>query len=223
MTVKQILSDLESLGDEKRKAHNVKHGISADLQFGVKMGDIRKVAKKYKKAEKNVAIELWNTRILEAQLISTLLIKPEKLSIEELNSLVETISFDYVADWFNSYIANKHPEKDKLLENWLKSDNKWALRSAGSLLASKITKDAKDLNLGKLLDQIETEMPVAPQEVQWTMNFALAYIGIHHAEHRQKAIEIGNKLGIYKDYPVPRGCTSPFAPIWIEEMVNRQK
>jgi hypothetical protein len=26
---------------------------------------------------------------------------------------------------------------------------------------------------------------------------------------------IGEKLGIYRDYPCSPGCTSPFAPIWI--------
>ena len=33
---------------------------------------------------------------------------------------------------------------------------------------------------------------------------------------------IGKKLGVFRDYPVSKGCTSPFAPIWIEEMVRRQ-
>ena len=28
----------------------------------------------------------------------------------------------------------------------------------------------------------------------------------------QQAITIGEKLGIYRDYPVSKGCTSPFAP-----------
>lgn len=65
-------------------------------------------------------------------------------------------------------------------------------------------------------------MATAAPEAQWTMNFALAEIGINHPQHRQRAIEVGEKLGVYRDYPVPRGCTSPFAPIWIKEMVRRQ-
>jgi hypothetical protein len=27
---------------------------------------------------------------------------------------------------------------------------------------------------------------------------------------------------VRKDYPTPPNCTSPFAPIWIAEMVRRQ-
>ena len=46
--------------------------------------------------------------------------------------------------------------------------------------------------------------------------------GIHSPVHRKRALAIGEALGIYRDYPVSRGCTSPFAPIWINEMVSRQ-
>jgi len=66
-------------------------------------------------------------------------------------------------------------------------------------------------------------MAGAAPEVQWTMNFCLAGIGIHFPEHRERAIAIGEKLGLYRDYPVSKGCTSPFAPIWIEEMVSRSE
>jgi 3-methyladenine DNA glycosylase AlkD len=62
----------------------------------------------------------------------------------------------------------------------------------------------------------------AAPEVQWTMNFCLAGIGIHVPALRQRAIGIGEALGVYRDYPVSKGCTSPFAPTWIGEMVRRQ-
>jgi hypothetical protein len=54
------------------------------------------------------------------------------------------------------------------------------------------------------------------------MNTALANIGINHPALRERALEIGERLGIYRNYPTPKGCTSPFAPLWINEMVRRQ-
>ena len=50
----------------------------------------------------------------------------------------------------------------------------------------------------------------------------IAEIGIHFPQHLERAIAIGEKLGAFRDYPTPKGCTSPFAPIWIAEMVRRQ-
>jgi 3-methyladenine DNA glycosylase AlkD len=54
------------------------------------------------------------------------------------------------------------------------------------------------------------------------MAAGLGQIGIEHAEHRDRVIDIGERLGVLKDYPTPPGCTSPFVPIWVGEMVRRQ-
>ena len=50
----------------------------------------------------------------------------------------------------------------------------------------------------------------------------VAKIGINFPKHRKRALAIGEKLGVYRDYPTSKGCTSPFAPIWINELVKRQ-
>ena len=65
-------------------------------------------------------------------------------------------------------------------------------------------------------------MTSADPEVQWTINNTLAAIGIHFSKHRKRVIAIGERLGIYRDYPVSKGGTSPFVPIWINELVRRQ-
>ena len=83
-------------------------------------------------------------------------------------------------------------------------------------------KSPEGLDLRGLLDRIESEMAGADPEVQWTMNNTLAAVGIHFPKLRKRAIAIGETLGIYRDYPCSKGCTSPFAPIWIKAMVSRQ-
>ncbi|MBM4480936.1 hypothetical protein GS444_16325 [Rhodococcus hoagii] len=66
-------------------------------------------------------------------------------------------------------------------------------------------------------------MKDAPERLQWAMNECLATIGIHHRELRARAIDIGERLEVLKDYPTPPNCTSPFAPVWIDEMVRRRE
>ena len=51
----------------------------------------------------------------------------------------------------------------------------------------------------------------------------LAQIGIEHPEHRARALAIGERLEVLKDYPTSPGCTSPYAPDWINEMVRRKQ
>ncbi len=97
-----------------------------------------------------------------------------------------------------------------------------AARAGWNLTAERVVKSPDGLDLPALLDRIESEMGKANPAAQWTMNSCLAEIGIHFPEHRKRALAIGEALGIYRDYPVSKGCTSPFAPIWINEMVKRQ-
>ncbi len=80
------------------------------------------------------------------------------------------------------------------------------------------------LGLVRDIDLISSTAEVgdADPEVQWTMNFVLVEIGTHFPDHRERALAIGEKLGLYRDYPVSKGCISPFAPIAINEMVSRQ-
>jgi 3-methyladenine DNA glycosylase AlkD len=86
-----------------------------------------------------------------------------------------------------------------------------------------VAKQPEGLDLSGLLDIIEAEMKDAPDRLQWAMNHCLAQIGIEHAEHRARALGIGERLEVLKDYPTPPNCTSPFAPTWIHEMVRRQQ
>lgn len=220
MTVKDALQQLEALGNEKVRAHNTKYG-AGDNQFGVKLGDIRALAKKIK-TNHELGQALWKTGNSDAQLLATLVIKPKDLSADELDRMVRSATFSHVADWLNSYVVKEHPEKEALRRKWMSDDHPWAGRAGWSLTSERIGKTPEGLGLPALLDRIESEMGNAAPEVQWTMNFCLAGIGIHFPEHRTRAIAIGEKLGIYRDYPVSRGCTSPFAPIWINEMVRRK-
>ena len=221
MTVNEILAQLEALGDEKLRAQNKKRG-AGDNQFGVKMGDIRTLAKKIK-TNHEIALELWDTGNIEARQLAILIVVPKKLSIDELNKMVRSEKYVWVADWLYSYVIKEHPEKEKLRTEWMKTKDVMAARAGWSLTAGCVVRSPEVLDLPALLDRIESEMPKAAPEVQWTMNTTLAQIGINHPKLRKRAFAIGEKLGIYRDYPVSKGCTSPFAPIWINEMVSRQK
>lgn len=231
MNLKEALAKLESMGDEKRREYNLKpapHGVAAGKlkQFGVAMGDVRALAKKIK-SDHPLALQLWKTGNLDAQLLAILIMKPKELSPKELDTMIREARFTQVADWLNAYIVKEAlspAEKESLREKWMKDKDGWAARAGWNLTASKINKasaGSDGLEVEALLGRIETEMPKAPPETQWTMNNALIAIGIQHARHRKRAIAIGEKIGLYKDWPMSKGCIIPYAPTAINEMVKR--
>nr|WP_269452111.1 DNA alkylation repair protein [Tessaracoccus coleopterorum] len=96
--------------------------------------------------------------------------------------------------------------------------------SAGwALTADRVAKKPDGIDPAGLLDVIEADMRDAPERLQWAMNQCLAHIGIYHAELRERAVAIGERLGVLRDYPTPPNCTSPFAPTWIAEIVRRRE
>ncbi|MBX3745821.1 MAG: DNA alkylation repair protein [Verrucomicrobiae bacterium] len=220
MTLQEALKELKARGDEKVRAQNARSGAVA-IQYGVRLGDIRALAKRIR-TNHALGLSLWESGNADAQFLATLVVEPAKLSAGELEGMVRSIAFVRVADWLNAYVVAKHPGKEALREVWMTSDDRWEARAGWSLTAERVAKAPEGLDLVALLDRIESEMAGAAPEVQWTMNGTLAAIGIHVPALRGRAIAIGEKLGLYRDYPVPKGCTSPFAPIWIEAMVKRQ-
>lgn len=219
MNLSDALARLESLTDPKTHKRNARLG--AVDHYGVKLGDIRKVAKQIK-MDPDLSRALWASGNIDARLLSILIIKPESLTTDELDARVRANAFAQVADWLSAYLVKKHPGKEVLRQGWMADDHPMAARAGWSLTAERVVKSPEGLDLWALLDRIEAEMGGACPEVQWTMNMCLAQIGIESPDHRQRALAIGHALGVLRDYPTSKGCTSPFAPIWIEEMVRRQ-
>lgn len=220
MSCEALLTRLKTLGNDARRKHNAKAGAPAD-QFGVKLGDLRTIAKELK-TNHPLALQLWQTGNLEAQLIATLILKPRDLSVDELDRMTRSTTCAQVADWWNAYVVAAHPERETLRQRWMQAGDPWRARAGWNLTAGLVKTDPSRLDLPALLDRIEREMGTARPEVQWTMNNTLAAIGIHHPKLRPRAVALGEQIGLYRDWPKSPGCTPPFVPVWVAEMVRRQ-
>lgn len=215
-----VLGRLEALGSEKMRLLVVRHGGPGDA-YGVKLGDVRALAKGIR-SDHALGLELWACGQYEAMLLATLILKPKALGAADIDRMVGSVGYAQVADYLMTNVVKLHPDREALRLCWMEAPEPMRARAGWSLTADRVPRDPQGLDLARLLDRIEREMADAPAEAQWTMNFCLAQIGIHVADLRGRAIAIGERLGLYRDYPVTKGCTSPFAPSWIREMVSRQ-
>ena len=224
MTVANVLTKLEVLGTEQLRAQNVRHGY-VGAQVGVKLGEIRPIAKAIK-LNTAFGLELWETGFLEARLVAVLIMKPKELSVEQLKMLAQTATYGHLADWVNSYLVKQHPEKEALRNAWLSlnaTEEPWLARTAWSLTTERVSKSPDGLDIAGVLNRIDNELATAPEPTRWTMNFCLGELGIHHAKYRAEAVAIGERVGAYRDYPTSKGCISPFVPLWVAAIVEREK
>lgn len=221
MDLDEALTKLESLSDEKLRARNERLGWSGE-QFGAQMGGIRTLAKRIK-SDHALGLDLWKSGNLDARLLACRVLVPKQLSPKELDTMVRDVTFMQLAEWFTSYVVKQHPSREELREKWMQAKDPGRMRAGWSLTSERIARDPDGLDAPALLARIDAELARAHAAPQWTMNGCLAQIGIHFPALRKRALEIGERHGVYRDYPVSKGCTSPFAPIWIGEMVKRSK
>ena len=99
-----------------------------------------------------------------------------------------------------------------------------ALHAGWNLLIDRITKREIDgLDFNAILKKIEAGILSAPKRKQEAMNRCLVEIGIHYPEFTQKCVALGERLGRFDKTPVPKGCTSTYAPEWIAAVLKRKK
>ncbi|WP_051034036.1 DNA alkylation repair protein [Streptomyces sp. SS] len=212
------MAELAALEDPKARAVNERHGDD----HGVNLGRLRALAKRLK-TQQDLAGELWDTDDTAARLLALLVCRPKAFERDRLDAMVREARTPKVHDWLVNHVVKKNPHAEELRVAW-SADPDPVVASAGwALTTERVARKPEGLDLPGLLDVIEADMKDAPDRLQWAMNHCLARIGIDHPEHRTRAIAIGERLEVLKDYPTPPGCTSPFAPVWITEMVRRQR
>jgi 3-methyladenine DNA glycosylase AlkD len=215
--VAEVMRELAALENPQMREMNERRGDD----HGVNLSQLRALAKRLK-TQHGLARELWATDDTAAQLLAILICRPKAFERDELDAMLREARAPKVHDWLVNYVVKKSPHAEELRVAWFEDPDPVVASAGWALTTERVARAANGLDLDALLDLIEAEMKDAPDRLQWAMNHCLAQIGITHAEHRARAIEIGERLEVLKEYPTPPNCTSPYAPIWIGEMVRRQ-
>lgn len=212
----EVLAELAALEDPKVRAINERHGDD----HGVNLTKLRGIAKRLK-ARPDLARELWGSGDSAAKLLAILLSRPKDYGQAELDGMLREAGSPKVHDWLVNYLVLKSPHREALREAWFADDDPVVASAGWALTSDRVVKKPDGIDQDALLELIEARMQTAPERLQWAMNTCLAQIGITNPALRQRARDIGERLEVLKDYPTPPNCTSPFAPLWIDEMVRR--
>lgn len=219
MNYAEITERLAQLRDPAVLAANRRRGDA----HGLRLSALRALAKEQGK-DHQLALELWGSGDAAERLLAALVCRPREFRVEELEAMLCEADAPKVHEWWVNYVAKKHPRVAAARGSWRVAAEP-ALAAAGwALSADAVAKGTTGVGeeAEVLLEEIETRAPGESPKVQWEMNTCLAQIGIHREEYRTRALDLGVRLGMFRDYPTPAGCVSPYVPVWIEEMVRRR-
>ncbi|WP_171943401.1 DNA alkylation repair protein [Streptococcus suis] len=192
--------------------------------YGVPMGSISGIAKAYKN-RLDLFAQLWQTGVLEAQYLAIQIAKnkPDQLALADLeNCLSEQVSVN-VLDKLASIILSKRKDSRDWEEILLAKDEVIFNRLGWFLRAKYFAgKTASNQEIEETLDHIRQHLQTADPLIQWTMNQCLVEIAVAYPDYLKQGIAIGQELAVYADMKVPKGCTSAYAPDWIEALLRRK-
>lgn len=217
----EIIAELKGLSNEKTKRIYQKQGIQEAI-IGVNKGPLRQLATQLA-PDQPLGNELWKSGIYEARVMAIMLFEPKKMTINEVETLLQQTESVSLIDELSFTLFEEIPDPKHFLDQWFTHPDLKLQRSAWNM-ATVLShrKKMADTELDNLIKIIEDQLASAQPIVQYAMNRALVEIGVTYGAYTQRCLDIGARLGIYKEVMVAKGCTSPYAPDWINAVLRRK-
>lgn len=187
---------------------------------------IRNLAKEQGK-NPELAAKLWKNGGFSARMLSLLILDLKAVDVPIIERMISDLEAadgkeqSQLLDWLIANVIMKKAALKNETAKWRDDPSTLRRRVFWSVQARSVRAENHALN-EELLRHIERELPAAPEKVQWNMNWCAAQIGIADERLRGRCIALGERLGLYRDYKVSKGCTSPYLPIWIGSVVGKQ-
>lgn len=192
-----------------------------------KLGDLRKIAKEVKR-DHELAMELWSTQGFFPRQLAILIMDKKQLTQEFIDQLDKDLqSHEYkdrnhLYDWLMANQLMKDKKTIALMESWEHSPSPMQRRIFWYYQARlRWSGQTPPDNTEALIASIEARMADEVPEVQWAMNFTAGQIGIFDSDHRERCIDLGERLGLYRDEIVPKNCVPNYLPEFIRIQVAK--
>jgi len=222
MTVKEVLTELEALGNPGTKKILTKHGAEEPF-FGVKTGDLKKVQKKIKKNHE-LSLGLYESGNSDAMYLAGLVADEKTISKADLNQWVKGAYWYMLSEYTVAWIAAESNHAWDLATEWIESENPKIASCGWSTLSSfaSITVD-EDLDIeaySQLLDKVAKELQSAPNRVRYTMNGFVIATGAYISSLTEKALETADKVGLVSCEMGETACKVPVARPYIQKIID---
>jgi 3-methyladenine DNA glycosylase AlkD len=223
MTLPEIMTQLQQLGNESIKNTLVKHGAREPF-FGVKVEDLKKIQKKIK-SDYELSLELFNTGNSDAMYLAGLIADAGKMTRENLIEWATKAYWYMLSEFTVAWVASESIFGTELALEWIESDKENIATAGWSTLASiaAITKDEDmDVPLYKeLLKRVSGTIHSEKNRVRHTMNNFVITVGGYCLNLKDEAFRTATAIGKVNVEMGGTACRVPLATEYIKKMHDR--
>ncbi|PLX31336.1 MAG: DNA alkylation repair protein [Ignavibacteria bacterium] len=194
-SVRDIIEELRSLADPENVKGQARFGINTVHAFGISMPTIRSLAKVIGRNHA-LALELWNTKLHDAQLLCAFIDEIDQVTPEQMDLWAADFDSWDVTDQVCNNLFSRTPHATDKIEAWSIREEEFVRRSAFALIASlavhgKKLPDEQFIQWTQLIEQAADD---ERNFVKKSVNWALRQIGKRNPRLYSSALSLAEKL-----------------------------
>jgi 3-methyladenine DNA glycosylase AlkD len=223
MTYDAVIAELKSYSQKTFEHIFDNHGAGG-RSWGVKIEDLKKIQKKVR-TDHALALQLFDTGISDAQYLAGLIADEKKITKEQLHHWARHASWSMVSEYTVPWIAADSPHGWDLALEWIDAKEESLQATGWATLASVVaTRPDDDLDLRALkdlLNRVTGTIHASGNRVRYLMNSFVIALGTSVPLLTGEAVAAGNTIGKVKVDMGKTACKVPFAPDYIQKVIDR--
>ncbi len=194
-SVEEVLQELKEKSRPDQVEGMVRFGMTDEGRLGVKVPDMRKIAKEIGK-DHGLALALWKTGVAEARITAALIGEPDQLTEEQMEDWVKDFNSWDVCDQVCMNLFDKTPLAWKKIRDWSQREEEFVKRAAFALTAclawhDKTAEDQKFIDLFPVIKRGATD---ERNFVKKAVNWALRNIGKRNPNLNKVAVKAAKEI-----------------------------
>ena len=197
MDLFEIMSEIESLGNERMKKYYVCQGASEPL-FGVASGALKPIAKKMKKNQP-LAEELYATGNYDAMYLAGMIADPKKMTPADFDRWIEKAYFHMISGFIVAVTLAETDFAQEVADKFIASGNELVMSAGWScykwLIGSRKDTEFSRNKILSMLEAVEKQIHTQPNRTRYAMNGFVIAVGVSFIPLHEEAMRTAERIG----------------------------
>lgn len=195
MQLEEIMREFKSKSNLESIEGMARFGITPDKTFGIKIPELRKMAKRIKK-DRELAHKLWELGYRETMILASMIDVPEQVTEEQLEKWVRDFDYWEICDQTIMNLFEKTDLAYTKAFEWSNSEEEF-IKRAGYVMIARLAvsdKKAEDQSFVQFFPLIKKGSIDSRIMVKKAVNWALRQIGKRNLKLNRKAIKVAKAI-----------------------------
>lgn len=220
-TLTQIMKALEAKGSEQTRRTCARHGASSDNLFGVKVADMKVIAKTIK-GDQQLALELYDTGNYDAMYVAGMVADGKQMTKAQLDKWARSAGWQMIAEYTVPWVASESEHGFALARKWIDAKPELVAAAGWNTWSGLVTTrpdEQLDLDeIAALLERIERDIGGERNRVKYCMNAFVISVGAYVAPLAKAAKATAKRVGTVNVDMGGTACKVPPALPYIQKI-----